>query len=295
MGLFGFEDEDKEKTEGAEERPEAELEDGDVVRLDEDEEDTSRRGKKRARAEEIISQQQRELTELRERVSRGEGVMSMIPSIIQQNQQQGPDQLTLAIDKAYEDEVSFRNEANEIYARAQREKRELTADEKRDMQRKAKEIDMRRTKLLAAQANRELGIRPVNPAEGIQAYVQATYADVYKDPRMKNWAQARYAMRIAEGAQDSQELLTEVMGETRKKFGLKPSDSAKGKWAGSAGGAGGGGERPEGVRITKEIKEIATSMYSDRTNLTDAQKIKLWVKECGQEYQEALRDSRETG
>jgi hypothetical protein len=97
--------------------------------------------------------------------------------------------------------------------------------------------------------------------------MQAQYNDVRQHPKALNWAQARYTMAIAEGAEDSPATLKQVMTEARSKFGIArtrtPSEGDRRRYANvSAGsGSGSGPERPRSRTLTDQEKAMATAMY----------------------------------
>lgn len=219
--------------------------------------------------------------ELRERLARLEGVV-----VATQNQprQQAPadgkDEFERELDEIYQLQQN-------AYQAAQAEVKAGTFDEKRQRYYEgiARDIEARKstvhTRRVLAQTE---PVRQQNQAQ--QVWVQK-YPDVYQNPRAFQYAQARAQQRLALGESITADVVDEIMNETKTQFKLgpkpAPSQSERSKLSGHASSGGGGGRSPEGVTLTKELRQMALAAYD---HLPEAEAIKAWTNKTGKRLRE---------
>lgn len=221
--------------------------------------------------EERDQKRERELAELRGMVAANQNT--------RREPEGGKDEYQRRLDAVYERQGN-------AYASAQAEIKAGTFDEKRSRyyEQIAREIEEEKSSIHAERvlARRE----PVQRQEQAQQVWVQKYPDVYRDPRAFQYAQATYHRRRALGEPDTAELVEEVMGETMAQFRLgpkkAPSQSDRSRMSGlpSSGAGGGGGGGGSGIPMTKELRKMATALYSD---LPEEQALKKWVDGPGKE------------
>ncbi len=111
------------------------------------------------------------------------------------------------------------------------------------------------------------------------------YPDVYHNPRAYQFAEATRNRRLALGEQETVELVEEVMEETRTalKLGPKkgPTANERARMSGvSSSSSGGGGSPSGGVQMTKELRRMATALYSD---LPEEEAVRKWANTAGKQ------------
>lgn len=306
--LFGIEEETDEMR-GADERALKDIrednpEEPEDIGLDdfempeEDEEERPSRKDKKAQRPglmEALEKERSKSAEMAERLSRLEGYAQAVSMQARHSgapTQPQQDQIQTQIDKSYSDEDSLKKEAEAVYAQASMGNRTITEADQEGFKKRYQEITQRRAELTSMKVMRDNGIRPSNPAEGIQAAIQAQYPDVYGHQQASNYVRGRWQQYRALGYHDTPQLLATVMKEARQQFKLSPpnspiSEQRRQKYTGSAGAGGSTGNRPQSsntVRMTPDMKSIAEEHYSHRQNLTAHQKHQLWAKEIGPEF-----------
>ena len=198
------------------------------------------------------------------------------------------DPIQKGIDQTFDDEDSLKREAEAVYGAAARG--EGTADKKtqEDFNKRHHKITQHRIELVNMKSNRDNGIRPVDPQEGVQAALRAQYPDIYSNPQAHAFVQSRYGTYRSLGYPDTPELVKTVMAEGRKQFNLRqqggaaPSEAMRAKYQGISGGGAQGAPSKKGtVRMTPDMKSIAETHYEHRDNLTAREKHQLWAKEIG--------------
>lgn len=124
---------------------------------------------------------------------------------------------------------------------------------------------------------------PLIRQEQAQQVWKQKYQDVYDDPRAYQYANATYERRKAVGEPVTNDLIDEVMTEARTVFKLgkkaPPSASEKARMSGMpSSGSGGGGAPSGGVQMTKDLRRMATALYSD---LPEEEAVKKWANGPG--------------
>jgi hypothetical protein len=201
------------------------------------------------------------------------------------------------ITQTYDAENALRREAQAVYESAASGRSTITDQVRQDFDRRHQEITQRRSELTTMKVMRDNGVRPVDPAEGLQQAIRAQYADVYADKRAEAYVQARWSQYRATGHKDTPELLKHVMTETRAQFKLGggpaigTSNAMKQKYQGVAGGGPGRstGGASNSVRMTPDMKAMAETHYEHRADLNSRQKYELWAKEIGPKFVQAER------
>lgn len=216
------------------------------------------------------------------RLARLEGYVSAIPTA--QNQPAG-DPYEAALDNVY-------RKQSEAYNAAQAEIKAGTFNDERGKhyERIAREVETEKTRIHTRRALDEsrAGTRQ---EQAQQVWVQK-YPDVYKNPNAYKYAQSTFERRKALGEQESNEMVDEVMSETMATFKLGPKKAPgateRSRLSGhsSSGGSGGGGNAGPngGVQMTKELRKMATSLYSD---LPEDEAVKKWANGPGRRLREA--------
>lgn len=147
------------------------------------------------------------------------------------------------------------------------------------------ELEEERTTIFAerAIAQREARAEPIRRQEQAQQIWVQQYPDVYGNPTAYQFAEATFKRRQAMGDRVTNDLVHEVMQETRAQFklGPKPAPTAteKARLSGTASsGGGGGGSSAAGIQMTRDFKKMAEAMYSD---LPPEKAHQKWVDEVG--------------
>lgn len=108
------------------------------------------------------------------------------------------------------------------------------------------------------------------------------YPEVYNNPKALRYAQATFARRDAAGDRIETEQIDEIMQETMTALRLggkgKPTATEKARLSGqSSGGSSGGGAGP-GIAMTRDLRRMATALYSD---LSEDDAVKKWAQTVG--------------
>lgn len=117
-----------------------------------------------------------------------------------------------------------------------------------------------------------------------QAWV-SKYPEVYSNPNAYQYAESTFNRRKALGEQATHELVDEIMAETMNTFKLGPkrgpTSSEKARMSGIASsGSGGGGSTSGGITMNKDLKKMATALYS---NLSEDEAVKKWTNTVGKQ------------
>ncbi len=223
--------------------------------------------------------------ELEERDQKRERELAELRGMVAANQNtrreptDGKDDYQRRLDAVYERQGN-------AYAAAQAEIKAGTFDEKRSRyyEQIARDIEEEKSSIHAERvlARREPAVRQ---EQAQQVWVQK-YPDVYREPRAFQYAKATFERRLALGEANTNELVDEVMTEAMTQFRLgpkkAPSQSDRSRMSGlpSSGAGGGGGSGGSGIPMTKELRKMATALYSD---LPEEQALKKWVDGPGKE------------
>ncbi len=166
---------------------------------DDEPEEQNRLDKKRERGTlfKAYQESERRNAELLERVTRLE---STVP---QPQQQQQPDPYEVGIYQTIQKDRQLREYAQNLIGNAAREGKQVDPEQMKKLDDAIVMNDLERQQLVAERAARRVAAETNNPRRAAQEVMQAQYNDVRKHPKALNWAQARYTMAIAEGAEDS--------------------------------------------------------------------------------------------
>jgi anion-transporting ArsA/GET3 family ATPase len=113
------------------------------------------------------------------------------------------------------------------------------------------------------------------------------FPDVMTNQAAYAYADGYWKQQRAKGRSDDIELFKEALTVARDEFGTaprktgagKPSASTKARFSGEGRGAGSGGKPSGRVRMTKEMKEMADTLYE---HIDDpAQRYQTWAREIG--------------
>lgn len=222
--------------------------------------------------------------ELEERDARREREMAELRGMVAQRSAppppaDGKDDFDRRLDAVYDRQ---RN----AYAQAQAEVKSGTWDDKRQRYYEdiAREIESEKS---AIHAERVLSRRePAQRQEQAQQVWVQKYPEVYRDQRAFRYAQATFHRRESLGENVTNEVVEEIMNETMAQFKLGPkkapsqNDRARLSGLPSSGSGGGGGSPSGGIPMTKELRKMAVSLYSD---LPEEQALKKWVDGPGKE------------
>jgi DNA segregation ATPase FtsK/SpoIIIE-like protein len=113
------------------------------------------------------------------------------------------------------------------------------------------------------------------------------YPEVYGSKQAYAYAEATRNRRLALGEKETVELVDEVMAETMTALKLGkpkgPSQNERARLSGTSSSGGGGGNSggpSGGVQMTKELRKMAVSLYSD---LSEEEAVKKWVNGPGKQ------------
>jgi hypothetical protein len=108
------------------------------------------------------------------------------------------------------------------------------------------------------------------------------YPEVYNNPKAFRYAQATFARRDAAGEKIDTEQIDEIMQETMTALRLggkgKPTATEKARLSGQSSGGSSGGGAAAGVPMTRDLRRMATALYSD---LSEEDAVKKWANTVG--------------
>ena len=266
-----------------EERPEAEDEDAPGLspaeRSNRKQRRTERIAAKLAEgklAKEELAKERAEAKELRERLARLEGVVSTHQAA---TRPAAPDPYQARLE-------AVRKRQSEEYNRLTAETKlgPLSPERAEYYTRVSAEIEEEK---MTAVTERALArtVPEIKQATSRQKW-EERYPDVYGNQRAYAYAEATRNRRLALGEQETVEMVEEVMEETRValKLGGKkgPSENVRARMSGvsSSGNGGGNSSTGGGVQMTKELRRMATALYSD---LPEEEAVKKWANTAGKQ------------
>lgn len=255
------------------------------------EERKSRREKRKERLQTLLAdgkqskeeaaQLRKELAELKASQARLEGFVAA-----QQGQQR---QSTGDADPYRQRLDAIEEKRKNAYRSAQAEIQAGKLDEKRNAyyESLAREIDEERAEVLAerAIARRE----PMRNQQAAQQQWVNKYPEIYRDDRAFQWARAKFQMRLADGEASTNQLVDEVMEEARVRYKLggksAPTVTEKDRYSGmgAASTRSSGSSADNNIRMTKEMRSMATALYP---TLSEGDAIKKWTDKVGKKLRE---------
>lgn len=178
---------------------------------------------------------------------------------------------------------AIRQRQSTEWANYQAELKAGTIDEKRTKyyEQVSHEIETEKANTLVEKALAQR--MPAIRQEQAQQVWTQKYPEVYRDPKAFQYAEATFKRRQALGDSVTNELVDEIMTETMTQFRLgkksAPSASEKARMSGMpSSGSGGGGAPSGGVQMTKDLRRMATALYSD---LPEEEAVKKWANGPG--------------
>lgn len=192
----------------------------------------------------------------------------------------GKDEFDRRLDAVYEKQrEAFTSYQAEALTAGGEEK--IKPERKRHYESVARAIEAEKAEVIAEKVLSRRA--PAQEMAQAQQVWRQKYPEVYQDPRALQYATATWKRREAMGAQPSNEIVDEIMEETRATFKLgpkrAPSERERASMSGMpSGGGGGGGSSSGGIQMTKELRQMATALYSD---LPEDQAVKKWVDGAG--------------
>lgn len=183
----------------------------------------------------------------------------------------------------------------------------LTPEKDREYQQQALNLQTARMAAVAQGVQQPVD-RQALVREAMWTQFTTKHADVFhdKNPNVAKWAWAEYHRRIAEGHADTEDMVEDILDQTRVKFGKtprklrgsKPSDSDRARFTGMASRGGSGGSTGEDgvVHMGPHEKRMARIAFGDKKGkdgkpLTEAQQYQHWANTVGKK----LAASKKTG
>ncbi len=226
-----------------------------------------------------------ENAELRDRLARLEGAHVQLAS-------QGATPQVDPIEKRLA-EIETERDAQIAAAEAEVLAKKYTVERAAHYKAIGEKLDRERVDLLVEKklVGRDSQLRAAVQTTVAQNQWQMQYPEIYGNPRALAWATSKHQMELAEGKQQSTELIHQVMAETKKRFNMapkeKPSASLRSKFSGHpASGASteAGPAAKGGIVMTKELSRIARAAYP---GLPKAEAEKKWAQKTGKRMREA--------
>jgi len=246
-----------------------------------------RRKERAAERERERKEQAKELEELRARDAKRERELAELRGFVAgrtQDQTPRKDPYTERLDDVY-------RRQQEAYLAAQAEVKAGTFNEDRSAhyERIARELE---TEKGSIHAERVLASHaPQQQVQIARQRWQEKYPEVYGNQRAYQFAAASYERRKAllePGQEPTAEMVEQSMEEARTQFRLgakrPPSASERERLSGlPSSGSGGGSNSGGGVVVTKDLRKMATALYSD---LPEDEAVKKWASTVGKSLRE---------
>jgi hypothetical protein len=232
-------------------------------------------------AKEELEREKAEKQELRERLARLEGAVSAQRQPA--NDGGGKDPFEAELDNIYAEQQSAY-----MAAQAEIQAGKMTAERTKHYERIARDIDTRRARV---NARREIAMtEPIRQQSQAQQQWVNKYPEVYGNQRAFQYAQGRYQQRQALGDAITNDVVDEIMQETRVQFKLggkpAPSASERARLSGTASSGNSGGGSKEPITLSREIRKIAIAAYGGR-GISEADAIKKWTEKTGKRMRAA--------
>lgn len=228
-------------------------------------------------AKEELEREKAEKQELRERLARLEGAVSA--------QRQPAANDTRDPYEAELDAIYAEQQSAYVAAQAEIAAGKMTPERTKHYERIARDIDTRRARV---NARREIAMtEPIRQQQTAQQQWVNKYPEVYGNERAFAYAQGRYQTRRALGEAITNDVVDEIMQETRAQFKLggkpAPTASERARLSGTAssGNSGGGGKEP--ITLSRDVRKIAVAAYD---HLPEEEAIKRWTQKTGKRMRE---------
>ena len=228
-------------------------------------------------AKEELERERAEKQELRERLARLEGAVSA--------QRQPAANDTKDPFEAELDAIYAEQQAAYATAKAELDAGRMTPERNKHWEKVARDIETRRARV---NARREIAMtEPIRQQHQAQQQWVNKYPEVYRDERAFAYAQGRYQTRRALGETITNDVVDEIMQETRAQFKLggkpAPTVSERARLSGTASSGSGGGGGKEPLTLSREVRKIALAAYD---HLPEDEAIKKWTAKTGKRMRE---------
>jgi len=262
------------------------------IQVETDEAKVSRRRQARAERQNKFRQMEEESSRLRREVEelRQRAQYQAPPQQYQQQQQENPVQTRLrSIDEANK---SLHREYTALHQAGK-----MTPQMEEEFQTKA--INLRRAEIAAiTQAAQPQVNQQEIISKAIWAQFTTKHADIFHDPNpnVQKWAWAKYHEAMADGKADTEELVEEILDQTRIKFGKtprklrgsRPDENTRQRFTGVSSRGGGGSGVDDGiVEMSAHDKRMARIAFGDRKDpktgkpWTEQQQYQYWANTVG--------------
>lgn len=157
----------------------------------------------------------------------------------------------------------------------------LTAERARYYNDVAAEIEDAKATVIAERTMAR--VAPQQRQEQAQQVWAHKYPEVYGNPKAFQYAQATYQRKLiagenVEGAEAVDHIMQETMTALRLGGKGKPTATEKARLSGQSSGGSSGGTAGPGVPMTKDLRRMATALYSD---LSEDDAVKKWANTVG--------------
>jgi hypothetical protein len=292
--------EDNEELEGGSpettEKPEPEKEvpadPNEPIQVETDEAKVSRRRQQRAERQNKFRQMEEENQRLRRDVEEIRQRAYQAPQ--QQYQQSQQQQDSPAAQRLRSLDDTERSLHREYTALAQAGK--ITPQLQEEFENKARHINVARMATIAQASQPQIDRRAI-VQEAMWTQFTTKHADVFHDPNpnIQKWAWAEYHRRIAEGHPDTEDMVEDILDQTRVKFGKqprrsrgsRPDDNTRARFTGLSSRGGGGSVGEDGmIPMDRDDKRMARIMCSDKKNKdgspwSEKQAYQYWANTVG--------------
>lgn len=230
------------------------------------------------RAAEDLAAERASSAELRERLARLEGAVSM--------QQRPPANDTKDPFEAELDSIYAEQQNAYQAAQAEIKAGTFNADRQRYYETVARSIETRKS---GVHTRREMArTEPVRQQNQAQQVWMQKYPEVYGNQRAFAYAQGRYQSRMALGEAITNSVVDEIMEEAKTQFKLgskpAPTQTERSRLSGVASSGGGGGSKGDtGITLSKEMRRMAIAAYP---NVSEDDAVKKWASKTGKKLRE---------
>ena len=172
----------------------------------------------------------------------------------------------------------------------------ITPQLQEEFENKARQIQVARMATVA-QASQPQVDRQAIVREAMWTQFTTKHADIFHDPNpnIQKWAWAEYHRRIAEGHPDTEDMVEDILDQTRVKFGKqprrsrgsRPDEATKARFTGLSSRGGGGNVGEDGmIEMSAHDKKMARIAFGDRKDKdgkpwTEKQVYQYWANTVG--------------
>lgn len=172
----------------------------------------------------------------------------------------------------------------------------ITPQLQEEFEQKARNIQVARMAVVA-QASQPQVDRQAIVREAMWTQFTTKHADIFHDPNpnIQKWAWAEYHRRIAEGHADTEEMVEDILDQTRIKFGKqprrsrgsRPDPSTQARFTGlSSRGSGSSINEDGSIQMSADDKRMARIAFGDRKDKdgkpwSEAKQYQYWANTVG--------------